>query len=150
MDVSRAQVDDAEIFRAGDWRQAAPVLFVIRVQGAEHVVQGAEVRTGLGADGALGRRGMSRDERGGAGGLFDELQRSGCGLDLLLDLVAQGDANAAERGCGQAERGDQVSKVGEVADERVRHLANGVSAVVVLEGMWSGGPLAPERHRNLR
>ena len=58
VDVAWAQVDGAEVFGAGDGGQAAPVLLVIRVEGAEHVVQGAEVRAGLGADRAPGRGGV--------------------------------------------------------------------------------------------
>ena len=43
----------------------------------------------------------------------------GCGLDLVLELVAQRKAGAADRGCCQAERGDQVAQVWQVADKRL-------------------------------
>ena len=66
VDVAWAQVDGAEVFGAGDGRQPAPVLLVVRVEGAKHVVQGAEVRAGLGADRAAGRgrRAVPGDECG--------------------------------------------------------------------------------------
>ena len=67
-----------------------------------------------------------------------------------FDLVAQCGAGAAEHGYGQAERGDQVAQVGQVADERLGHLGDGVAAVLAFEGVRAGGPFAPEGHRDLR